>query len=190
MTNRPTCRFGRPGARRTPPSRPCPRACTDSTENAGTVAQCRPVRCHRGPWEGAAVACASSPPIPQADDTCQGIERDQKRADGCATSRVNSPRASPTEKPDQGPIIAPRASAARATTSRVRLDVPDEVRNKVVADGNAAWLDELPSIVESLTRDWSLTIGVTMRGGHAAFVVEAALADGTAAVLKIGVPGT
>jgi streptomycin 6-kinase len=72
----------------------------------------------------------------------------------------------------------------------VRLDVPDEVRNKVVADGNAAWLDELPSIVESLTRDWSLTIGVTMRGGHAAFVVEAALADGTAAVLKIGVPGT
>jgi streptomycin 6-kinase len=72
----------------------------------------------------------------------------------------------------------------------VRLDVPDEVRNKVVADGNAAWLDELPSIVESLARDWSLTIGVTMRGGHAAFVVEAALADGTAAVLKIGVPGT
>ncbi len=72
----------------------------------------------------------------------------------------------------------------------MRFDVPDEVRNKVVADGNAAWLDELPSIVESLARDWSLTIGVTMRGGHAAFVVEAALSDGTAAVLKIGVPGT
>jgi streptomycin 6-kinase len=72
----------------------------------------------------------------------------------------------------------------------VRLDVPDEVRNKVIADGNAAWLDELPSIVESLARDWSLTIGVTMFGGHAAFVVEAALADGTAAVLKIGAPGT
>jgi hypothetical protein len=72
----------------------------------------------------------------------------------------------------------------------VRLDVPDEVRNKVVADGNAAWLDELPSVVESVARDWSLTIGGTLRGGHAALVVEASLADGTAAVLKVGVPGT
>jgi streptomycin 6-kinase len=72
----------------------------------------------------------------------------------------------------------------------VRLDVPDEVRSKVVADGNAAWLDELPSVVESLAQDWSLTIGATLRGGHAALVVEAALADGTSAVLKVGVPGT
>jgi streptomycin 6-kinase len=72
----------------------------------------------------------------------------------------------------------------------VRLDVPDEVRNKVVADGNAAWLDELPSVVESLARDWSLTVGATLRGGHAALVVEASLADETAAVLKVGVPGT
>ncbi|MGY4771132.1 aminoglycoside phosphotransferase family protein [Kribbella sp. CWNU-51] len=70
------------------------------------------------------------------------------------------------------------------------LDIPDEVRNKVVADGNAAWLDELPSIVESLAQEWSLTIGATLRGGHAALVVEATLADGTAAVLKVGVPGT
>ncbi|HET6951224.1 MAG TPA: aminoglycoside phosphotransferase family protein [Acidimicrobiales bacterium] len=72
----------------------------------------------------------------------------------------------------------------------MRLNVPDEVRNKVVADGNAAWLNELPSVVESVARDWSLTIGGTLRGGHAAFVVEASLADGTPAVLKIGVPGT
>jgi len=72
----------------------------------------------------------------------------------------------------------------------VRLNVPDEVRSKVVADGNAAWLNELPSVVESLARDWSLTIGATLRGGHAALVVEASLADETAAVLKIGVPGT
>jgi streptomycin 6-kinase len=35
-----------------------------------------------------------------------------------------------------------------------------------------------------------LTIGATLRGGHAALVVEATLADGTAAVLKVGVPGT
>src|SRR2546421_8034017 len=72
----------------------------------------------------------------------------------------------------------------------MKLDVPDEVRNKVVADGNASWVDELPSVVESLAQDWSLTIGPTRRGGHAALVVEATLADGTAAVLKIGVPGS
>jgi streptomycin 6-kinase len=70
------------------------------------------------------------------------------------------------------------------------LDVPNEVRNKVIGEGNAAWLDELPSQVESLAQEWSLTLGATLRGGHAAFVVEATTADGVAAVLKIGVPGT
>ena len=70
------------------------------------------------------------------------------------------------------------------------LDIPAEVRNKVIADGNAGWLDELPSVVESLAQEWSLTVGTTLRGGHAALVVEATLAEGTAAVLKVGVPGT
>lgn len=70
------------------------------------------------------------------------------------------------------------------------LDIPDEVRNKVIAEGHAAWLDELPSVVESVAQEWSLTIGASLRGGHAALVVEATLADGTAAVLKVGVPGT
>jgi streptomycin 6-kinase len=69
------------------------------------------------------------------------------------------------------------------------LDVPDEVRNKALADGHAAWLDGLPSVLGSLAQEWSLTIGATMRGGTAALVVEATLADGTPAVLKVGVPG-
>lgn len=71
----------------------------------------------------------------------------------------------------------------------MRFDVPDEVRNRVLADGNEAWLDGLPSILESLAWDWSLTIGEPLRGGHAALVVAATLADGTTAVLKVGVPG-
>ena len=70
------------------------------------------------------------------------------------------------------------------------LDIPDEVRRKVSAEGNAAWLDELSSIVDSLAQEWSLTLGATLRGGHAAFVVEATTADQATAVLKIGVPGT
>lgn len=70
------------------------------------------------------------------------------------------------------------------------LDVPDEVRNKVLAEGNGAWLEELPSIVASVADNWSLLIGGTLRGGHAALVVETTLPDGSAAVLKVGVPGT
>jgi len=38
----------------------------------------------------------------------------------------------------------------------VMLDVPDEVRNKVVAEGNEAWLDELPSLVNLLRGDITL----------------------------------
>ncbi|MEV6849053.1 aminoglycoside phosphotransferase family protein [Actinoplanes sp. NPDC051411] len=69
------------------------------------------------------------------------------------------------------------------------LDVPDEVRSTALADGHAAWLDGLPSLLDSLAEDWSLTIGATMRGGHAALVVGATLADGAPSVLKVAVPG-
>ena len=69
------------------------------------------------------------------------------------------------------------------------LDVPDEVRSQALADGDAAWLDGLPSVLDSWARNGSLTIGATMRGGHAALVVEATLADGAPSVLKVGVPG-
>src|SRR3954452_14402690 len=69
------------------------------------------------------------------------------------------------------------------------FDVPDTVRNYALAEGYAGWLDKQPSLVESLTRDWSLTIGATLHGGHAAFVAEVTTDGGTAAVLKVGVPG-
>ena len=69
------------------------------------------------------------------------------------------------------------------------LDIPDQVRKTVIADGNESWLDELPGVVGSLAREWSLTIGSSFAGGHVALVVEATLADGTPAVLKVGVPG-
>jgi streptomycin 6-kinase len=69
------------------------------------------------------------------------------------------------------------------------LDIPDQVRNTVIGNGNESWLDELPGVVDSLAREWSLTIGPSFAGGHAALVVEVTLADGTPAVLKVGVPG-
>jgi streptomycin 6-kinase len=93
-----------------------------------------------------------------------------RRVVGSARSRTRSPR-------------------LRGYDERVNLDIPDEVRRKVLADGNPTWLDELPSVVGSLVQDWSLTLGNAFHGGHSAFVVAATLADGTAAVLKVGVPG-
>src|SRR5690348_1805420 len=69
------------------------------------------------------------------------------------------------------------------------LEIPDQVRKTVIADGNESWLDELPAVVDSLAQEWCLIIGSSLAGGHAALVVEVTLADGSPAVLKIGVPG-
>ncbi|WP_020016070.1 aminoglycoside phosphotransferase family protein [Promicromonospora sukumoe] len=71
----------------------------------------------------------------------------------------------------------------------MRLDIPEQVRRTVIADGNESWLDELPGVVNSLAHEWSLRIGASLAGGHVALVVEVTQADGTPAVLKIGVPG-
>jgi streptomycin 6-kinase len=71
----------------------------------------------------------------------------------------------------------------------VSLDVPEQVRKTVMANGNKSWLDELPGMVDSLAQEWSLMIGANLAGGHVALVVEVTLTDGTPAVLKIGVPG-
>lgn len=85
--------------------------------------------------------------------------------------------------------LVPGGPSLWGTTNRMTLDVPDEVRSSALADGHAAWLDGLPSVLDSLAQDWSLTIGATMRGGSSALVVEATLADETPSVLKVGVPG-
>lgn len=69
------------------------------------------------------------------------------------------------------------------------LDIPDRVRETAIAGGSEAWLDALPAVVDSLAREWSLEIGPSLAGGHAALVVEVTLPDGIPAVLKLGVPG-
>ena len=54
--------------------------------------------------------------------------------------------------------------------------------------GATEWLEELPALVASLEREWSITVGRAYDGGTEAFVAEATLADGTPAVLKLLVP--
>ena len=55
------------------------------------------------------------------------------------------------------------------------------------ADG-AAWLDRLPALIDTLTADWDLDIGEPFVLSYH-WVAPAVRADGTAVVVKLGVPG-
>jgi streptomycin 6-kinase len=67
------------------------------------------------------------------------------------------------------------------------LTIPEPVRLKAAAAGatGTAWLADLERRVGELASSWGLAIGSTLAGGTEALVVEATLADGRAAVLKL-----
>ena len=66
--------------------------------------------------------------------------------------------------------------------------IPEVVRNRAIAEGHAAWVDDLAALVRGLERDWSIRVGRPHEEGTEAFVAEAVLDDGTPAVLKVLVP--
>ena len=71
------------------------------------------------------------------------------------------------------------------------LTVPAKlVANCRKAPERATWLARLPDTLEKLKRQWSLTLGPPFDGEDVscAWVAPAALADGTPAVFKIGMP--
>ena len=68
------------------------------------------------------------------------------------------------------------------------ITVRDVVRNKALAAGAGEWLRDLPDLVASLERDWSISVGRAYEDPTEAFVAEATLADGTPAVLKLHIP--
>jgi streptomycin 6-kinase len=68
------------------------------------------------------------------------------------------------------------------------IDVPDVVRRKATAVGATSWVDDLPSLVASIERDWGIVAGAAYADSSEAFVCEAVCADGTEAVLKLVVP--
>ena len=68
------------------------------------------------------------------------------------------------------------------------FDVPPAVRSKAIAADARWWLDELPSLITSLERDWAIRVGNTFGDATEAFVAEASCDDGGAAVLKVVVP--
>lgn len=69
-----------------------------------------------------------------------------------------------------------------------REPVPEVVRNKALAAGATRWLEDLPSLVADLSREWSIGVGAPYPDGTEAVVAEATLDDGTPAVLKLCVP--
>ncbi len=69
--------------------------------------------------------------------------------------------------------------------------ITDELSRNVVGawgEVGARWLAELPSILAGVAADWDLTPGAPYELSYH-YVAEATCADGTPAVLKLGVPG-
>jgi len=71
------------------------------------------------------------------------------------------------------------------------LDVPEAVLGKAQALGppGRRWLRNVPDLIGTLERDWDLEVGAAFHGGSAAYVAAAKMADGTAAILKLHIPG-
>jgi len=68
------------------------------------------------------------------------------------------------------------------------VGVPWTVRAKAVAVGAAHWLDELPSLVAALEREWSCSVGRVYADATEAFVADVTLDGGAPAVLKLMIP--
>lgn len=68
------------------------------------------------------------------------------------------------------------------------LQVSAAARAKALAAGADRWLTSLPALVAELEGEWSIRVGRAFEGGTEALVAEAALEDGTSAVLKLLAP--
>ncbi len=77
------------------------------------------------------------------------------------------------------------------TMAEGRLELSDKVLQNLKAQGEqgAAWLAQLPELLAEFKRDWGIEVGRAFESGTEAFVAEAAMADGTPAVVKIPIPG-
>lgn len=72
----------------------------------------------------------------------------------------------------------------------MQIDVPHDLRTHAATHpAGGAWLEALPSLLERLARAWRLSLDSPLTpGGTAALVILARRADGSPAILKIGLP--
>jgi streptomycin 6-kinase len=68
------------------------------------------------------------------------------------------------------------------------IELPAVVREKALAVGASAWIDELPELVRAIEADWGISVGRAFRDSTEALVALALCSDGTEAVLKLIVP--
>ncbi len=66
--------------------------------------------------------------------------------------------------------------------------MPTVARRKALTVGAGRWIDDLPMLVQSLEREWTMTVGSAYGDATEAFVARATLSDGTPAVLKLVIP--
>jgi len=64
------------------------------------------------------------------------------------------------------------------------------MRAESMGEPGLAWVARLPALVKELEERWGFRAGASLAGGSESLVAEATLTDGTAAVLKVGLPGS
>ncbi len=72
------------------------------------------------------------------------------------------------------------------------FQLTEALRLRARADGEsgARWIDGLGEQVASLERDWDIHASDSLAGGSESLVLDVMRADGTPAILKLGLPGT
>jgi streptomycin 6-kinase len=68
------------------------------------------------------------------------------------------------------------------------LEIPGVVREKALAVGAQAWIDDLPALIAEIEAEWRISVGPAYRDATEALVVDATCSDGMPAVLKLIVP--
>jgi streptomycin 6-kinase len=68
------------------------------------------------------------------------------------------------------------------------IELPAVVREKALAVGASAWIDELPLLIRTIEEDWGISVGRAYGDSTEALVAEAVCDDGAEAVLKMIVP--
>ncbi|MCC7267805.1 MAG: phosphotransferase [Caulobacteraceae bacterium] len=72
-----------------------------------------------------------------------------------------------------------------------RHAVSENVRRRagLLGEAGASWLIGVDDLADDLAREWGLSLGASLQGGTEALVLEATLADGRPAILKLMLPG-
>ena len=73
---------------------------------------------------------------------------------------------------------------------RGQLSLAARMRADTLGKAGRAWVAGLPETVKQLEHLWNINTGGSLAGGSESLVAEATLADGSAAILKIGLPGS